>query len=510
MQVELLRAKAPVKQVWRVTLGLLLALSMGALTACGGNEGEAVTDDLATSGLNDEGLDSRASAAATFGGTVNNIQQGGEQLTNTASVQQGGEVYDLGLFAGSFLVDKGIFALNLVDALDGVNLREAIETNVLSLAVLDELYIFGILSTFEDGPEAMCAWWQKEHPGDSWTYEYEEDSGYFDLLLSANGTPAREFFGWWDEPGQYLWCQYNTPESSFEIDVVRTSFGWALQTYDPYAQTVYRATFCDTGSPDGGIGRGIGFYAQPRALESGEKIDLPSQWPDLGDNPQATWMTVDGDLLNVKAPVALTDGGNSTGVQTFSIPFNAADTDTGSSPNSSTLSAEAQPYARLWHGNPVLGAGWSERFALSDNGTFIWCANEMDGASRLRYLAGYWDVENGTLLLDCLYAIVWEDGKEVQNNGQYGSYGSATVITDPTTVLYGIDETLELSVGSISHDNARDLDTATFNQLQCWDHSAQTDGALDAFWAALETAEVRDTDAVDKNASTGSRSLTGL
>jgi hypothetical protein len=47
---------------------------------------------------------------------------------------------------------------------------------------------------------------------------------------------------------------------------------------------------------------------------------------------------------------------------------------------------EAAPYVGLWHGSPVLGSGWNERYLLYYDGTFLWLASQMDGEARTRYV----------------------------------------------------------------------------------------------------------------------------
>ena len=169
--------------------------------------------------------------------------------------------------------------------------------------------------------------------------------------------------------------------------------------------------------------------------------------------------------------LALTPGDSITSLSQFMDVF------------SHTLSPEAKPYARLWHGSPVLGSGWSERFALYDNGSFIWGANQMDGATRLRYFAGTWDVSQGNLVLTSKLAIAWEGGDIVENPG--GSYGSEEVIMNPQIVLSRTEDILTLPLGRIEHDSDRNLDTAIFNKLQCWDYSTQKDNAMQDFWQIL-------------------------
>jgi hypothetical protein len=153
----------------------------------------------------------------------------------------------------------------------------------------------------------------------------------------------------------------------------------------------------------------------------------------------------------------------------------------------SALGAEATPYARLWHGSPVLGSGWSERFALYEDASFIWGASQMDGATRLRFLSGTWDVRDGNLTLLADLAICWEGGEVVKNTG-IASYVSDEVILNPTVVILKADETIVLPVSRIVNDVERGLDAVTINKLKCWDYDDQAFDAMDDFWQSLMTS----------------------
>jgi hypothetical protein len=71
---------------------------------------------------------------------------------------------------------------------------------------------------------------------------------------------------------------------------------------------------------------------------------------------------------------------------------------------------EAAPYVALWHGSPVLGSDWNERYLLCYDGTFIWLANRMDGEARTRYVYGAWGVTGGNIELDVQLILRLEGG----------------------------------------------------------------------------------------------------
>ena len=153
------------------------------------------------------------------------------------------------------------------------------------------------------------------------------------------------------------------------------------------------------------------------------------------------------------------------------------------------MSAAAAPYARLWHASPVLGSGWNERFALYNDGTFIWAVNQMDGASRLRYILGFWDVQDNMLVLSAQVFIVWEGGEVVSNSdGHLGSYSSAEVIENPYIFAFTVNQLFALPLGAPKADGQRGLDTVTIGQQQYWDYTGQAVGAMDDFWLVLENA----------------------
>jgi hypothetical protein len=54
------------------------------------------------------------------------------------------------------------------------------------------------------------------------------------------------------------------------------------------------------------------------------------------------------------------------------------------------------------------------------------------------------------------------------------------------------------------------LDTVTFNQLQCWDYSAQASDALDDFLEALDKVQMSGTETAGKDSSAGGRSGLGF
>lgn len=79
----------------------------------------------------------------------------------------------------------------------------------------------------------------------------------------------------------------------------------------------------------------------------------------------------------------------------------------------------------FWHGSPSVGSGYSDRFLLFDDGSFVYRENSMDGSSRLRELSGDWLAEGNHLVLEADSAVVLEGGEIVE---PYASWGSEYVI----------------------------------------------------------------------------------
>ena len=489
------------------SLVLILSLSL-LLVGCGNSQNKN------TNGTS-EGTEE------TFGDAFNNLNQDGTQLSNTVALQADAVIYPISDFVQLALQDKDDFIAELNVALRAANLQQTPETEIVRMDTVDFLDVFEILTLCKPGnAEIMVREWQAQHPGDSWTYDYAEDDrlregpqGYFDfdLLFIANGDPYCEFFGRWVESEQYLFAVYRTAYIRFEVDIIRTADGWAIQTYEPEYDTAYRMAFSLLSPYNGGIGVCYGeFPQQPRTLSSEEPIDFATRWPEIGGMRQVAYLqlldedlyvTSSGDDAEMVYSVRPNFGQEPAG---FTGSLGMARTTTGGP----ALNAEAQKYVGLWHGSPVVAAGWNERFVLYPNGTFIWCANEMDGSQRLRYLVGFWNVRNSTLALDCRAAINWEGGQEIANEGLAG-YISSTVIINPTPVVYSIEKTLTMPLSEITFDNDRGLNVVTINMLECWDYSDQyyegPGGPVQDFQDCLKAANSQSGAATGKGEGSGAQ-----
>lgn len=61
---------------------------------------------------------------------------------------------------------------------------------------------------------------------------------------------------------------------------------------------------------------------------------------------------------------------------------------------------DGQPFAGFWHAMNTVAEGFSARYALYDNGTFIYGSSQIDVFDREIYKAGTWSVADGELRLE--------------------------------------------------------------------------------------------------------------
>ena len=449
-------------------------------------------------------IDTRASAAQTFGVTaLANVQNESERVDagDALDLTPGDTIMSLSEILTGYAATASEYSMRMQSALIQAGLQTTMDDGVISLSVLNNTGIFLILSELENGQQAVLNLWKAFVGDGNWTLDLQEGEYDFYLLFSLDGVPTAEFYGDWYEPDQYFFCWFNTASYTLEMDLVHTEFGYAVQLFESRTGVIYRLTYNIDGSWDGGFGYVTDVFEQPGLVPYDVNHTFASNWPELGGSAPAAFMTINGTTLTVglngtqnsyniatsdaptttTAPPQTNNTGNGNEYTNAAVNANQAAIENASQP---VLSEEAMAYSRLWHGSQVLGSGWSERFALYDDGSFIWGANQMDGANRLRYLAGTWDVRNGVLYLTAKLVIGWENGEVVANDGTT-SYGSAEVIMNPTVVVYQTEYALELPVSAITNDSSNGMDTAMFNQLQCWDYSGQAADAMNDFWISF-------------------------
>ena len=424
-------------------------------------------------------IDTRASVVQTFNAAAMiSIQNQSEPITpeNALPLVPGDTIMNLGEFLNAFAESSAVFQMRLLCALTQAGLQTDAENEVIRLDALGNADIFSILTTWEDGPDATLAHWESYIGGEEWSLETNVKDYSFYLLFSEAGVEAAEFSGTWYEADQYLYCSFCTVNYRLEIDILRTDYGFVCQLYEPGVPAVYRLSFEDGESWNSGIGYTFDLHEQPDVILDPVDHNYAKNWPELGNYGNAVYIMVEGENLTV---------GQNGKKDSYKIIADDAQLSEEITPvppeKQSELSAEAAPYARMWHASQVLGSGWNERFALYPDGSFIWGASQMDGESTIRFLAGTWDVKDGQLYLNSELIIGWEGGELVENTG-IASYASANVLLDPETIIYQVEYPLVLSVSAITTDNERGLDTVTFQNLQCWDYSGQEEGAMDDFW----------------------------
>ena len=71
---------------------------------------------------------------------------------------------------------------------------------------------------------------------------------------------------------------------------------------------------------------------------------------------------------------------------------------------------------RGWHGSPVVGSGYNDRYLFLEDGSFYFAANQMS-IDRLRYMDGEWACDEDIVKLTVKRKIVIEGGKEEAGDG---------------------------------------------------------------------------------------------
>jgi len=491
-------------------------------------------------------LDGRATAAGTFGAALSTMADDGAEATGTAELNPAVTVKSLSGFYAGYVEAQSEYLKNLGTAIQQAQTgapsdQVGVDLRYDSLDIAAHFYsVFAAWDAGEAGMEEVVAGWSNE-PG--WSGSLEKNGAQFTFVASLNGTPTYGWQGFWSEQEQYLYSYFVSADGTvMELDVIKTPYGYASQLYEPDYSALYRLSFCDDGSWNGAIVWDSSVAVQPELMTGEEALDIigSSTWEPVtyyGDGPY--WPQgyyVSGKVLTVfEGGGAMQYGiqgaggassnssynnntngnagsaGNSSGSTSASSSGstganssdNLANSLSSSADSYSGLGTEAMEYARLWHGAPVVGAGYSERFALYDDGSFVWGANDMDGATRVRWLAGTWDIKGGELILACMLAVLWEGGSEQDNSdGHMGSYASPTVITGQQTAVYRIDQVFSMPVSGITTDVQRGLDTADFGTLQCWDYTSQADAMLADFWQIINSARSKAPATPDKPAAT--------
>lgn len=109
-------------------------------------------------------------------------------------------------------------------------------------------------------------------------------------------------------------------------------------------------------------------------------------------------------------------------------------TDDGSAP------PEEADLTGFWHGSASVGSGYSERYLLFDDGSFIYRTSSMDGSARLDELSGEWSIDGCHLVL-LADTMTFLRGGRIEE--PYASWGSEYVIDGATSVC------LELPPGEV-------------------------------------------------------------
>jgi len=133
-------------------------------------------------------------------------------------------------------------------------------------------------------------------------------------------------------------------------------------------------------------------------------------------------------------------------------------TDDGSAP------PEEADLTGFWHGSACVGSGYSERYLLFDDGSFIYRTSSMDGSARLIELKGEWSVDGCHLVLLADTAAYLRGGRILE---PFASWGSEYVIDGASSISLALipAEVFRLPLEAYTPDYAESSGDEEFEHL---------------------------------------------
>lgn len=177
------------------------------------------------------------------------------------------------------------------------------------------------------------------------------------------------------------------------------------------------------------------------------------------------------------------------------VPQNISDTPHGAVitgvGNSETGIAER--FVGLWHAMSIVAAGFSERYALYDDGTFIYGSSEMDELERELYKTGTWDVVDDKLrlLVEARWILPVGNPEDMVPSNEL-------LIVDGEIIkrICAPPETETYSIARIGTDIETDRETIAIDGVTFYNFDNQTD-LLDGYYELLNKAAVNEPDNTD-------------
>lgn len=169
------------------------------------------------------------------------------------------------------------------------------------------------------------------------------------------------------------------------------------------------------------------------------------------------------------------------------LPSLIPDEDAQEGDDGNYLYTDQAKFCGYWHASPSVGSGYSARYLLDVDGTFIYGCDEMDSLERMRYCSGNWYIEGNKLCLEIWERVVWEGGKEVPADG---SAATSRMIDNPVVKHIGYDdpepETHEIAEAEPDEETGKRV--IMIGGVAFYSFDEQTD-LMGGFWEMIDLAE---------------------
>lgn len=181
-----------------------------------------------------------------------------------------------------------------------------------------------------------------------------------------------------------------------------------------------------------------------------------------------------GMMLSLAACGKPTEVLQSPGFSGSSSPANSPESEAPKSENSAAnpQSGDNKSFIGLWHSQNAVAAGFDQRYALNEDGTFIYGTSQMDEFDLQLYAAGTWSIANGELKLEVGVRLVVPVGdiKEIVPTDDLIILDRGVV-----KVVYNPPEVETYSIAKTGADPETGRNTITIDGVTFYDFNNQTD-----------------------------------
>ncbi len=140
--------------------------------------------------------------------------------------------------------------------------------------------------------------------------------------------------------------------------------------------------------------------------------------------------------------------------------------------NNVILNEEAKEYIGYWQFGLGIGAGYGERYAFNEDGTFWWAKSEYMGGERLIASKGRWIYSDGKIILTTTDEYHIFGGKVVEDvissDGKYIEGGQLKKISQ-------LDSVINFEVSKVSESEEYGAIFFTFDDRELYNYNNQLD-----------------------------------